>query len=68
MEASTLSSLSTSLANQRTAAEFSSSIARIAKNDMKQKGEAAMELIASVPQPQPPKPQGSLGHHIDVRA
>lgn len=61
--ASSIANMATSLSNQRVNDSVDVAVMNIAKDNAKAQGQAVMQLIDSVP-----KPQGSLGHNINVRA
>lgn len=63
MNVSNVASLATSISNQKMAVEASFAVAKLANKQVEAQGQSALELIAAVA-----KPQGSLGHNIDVRA
>jgi hypothetical protein len=63
MNVGNVAQVATSLANQRVNDSVDVAVMNIAKDQAKAQGQAVMQLIDSVP-----KPQGSLGHHINVRA
>jgi len=62
MDVSNIAQLATNLSAQRVASEVTMAVAKIANQQVAAKGDAAVQLIESVP-----KPQGSLGHHVDVK-
>lgn len=63
MDVNNIAQFATNLANQRTNADASMAVLKLANNNAKASGQAAVELIQSVP-----KPQGSLGHNVNVTA
>lgn len=62
MNVGNIAQLSTSMATQRTGIEMGVAVAKLANNNMEAQGQAALQMIQSVP-----KPQGSLGNHIDIK-
>lgn len=61
--AGSIAQAATSLSNQRVNDRVDVAVMNIAKDQAKAQGQAVMQLIEAVP-----KPQGSLGHNINVRA
>lgn len=55
--------VSTSLANQRTDVALEVAVVKLANDSVKAQGQAAVQLIQSVPQP-----QGNVGNNINVKA
>ncbi len=63
MNVSAIAQVATTLSNERNNSNISVAVAKLAKTNMETQGAAALQLIESVP-----KPQGSLGHNIDIKA
>jgi len=63
MNVSNIAQLATTMSNQRLSIDMSVAVAKLANSHVEAQGQAAMQLIESAS-----KPQGSLGHHIDVKA
>jgi hypothetical protein len=55
--------VSTSMANQRTGAALEVAVVKLANDNVKAQGQAAVQLIQSVPQP-----QANVGNNINVKA
>lgn len=63
MNVGNIAHLATSMSNQRLSIDMSVAVAKLANKHTEAQGQAAIQLIESAA-----KPQGSLGHHIDVKA
>lgn len=48
--------------------QHATSVLKLSNDQIKQDGANALKLVQSAALPEPPQPQGPLGHHIDVRA
>jgi hypothetical protein len=62
MNTGAIAQFSTALSNQRTNAELEVAVVNLAKDNMKLQGQAAMQLIESIPQP-----QGNVGNNINIK-
>ncbi len=62
MNIGSLSQLSTSLSNQRIAAQAEVAVVKLTNDNIKAQGQAAIQLIQSVPQP-----QGNVGNNINIK-
>ncbi|MFK8031587.1 MAG: YjfB family protein [Gammaproteobacteria bacterium] len=61
MDVSGIAQLATNLASQRISENVSVAVSKLANDNAKATGEAVVQLIEAVPQP-----EGSLGHNINV--
>jgi hypothetical protein len=62
MNIGSLSQLSTSLNNQRIAAQAEVAVVKLTNDNIEAQGQAAIQLIQSVPQP-----QGNVGNNINIK-
>lgn len=63
MDVSNIAQFATSLSSQRTSADASMAVLKLANNSATASGQAAVQLIQAVP-----KPQGHVGQHVNVTA
>lgn len=63
MDVGNIAQFATNLSHERSNADASMAVVKLANNSAAAIGLAAVQLIQSVP-----KPQGSLGHHVNVKA